>query len=141
MRDQICAGAAHVWRVGFEPLGDLSSLAASLASDAASHWRRSPFSYQTALQRPCSSRAGYTVIPHSNSMTSPLPRVVARPVPLAMTQLRAVRLPFFGRPTLLAGPLWRSCGVSVGILVRTGAACAMGIPSLPALSQVRGLAM
>jgi hypothetical protein len=45
------------------------------------------------------------------------------------------------RPTLLAGPLWRSCGVSVGILVRAGAACAMRIPSLPALSQVRGLTM
>jgi len=27
-------------------------------------------------------------------MTSPLPLVVARPVPLAMTRLRALRLPF-----------------------------------------------
>jgi len=74
-------------------------------------------------------------------MTSPRPRVVALPVPLAMTKLRAVRLPFFGRPALLAGPLWRGCGVSVGILVRAGASCAMEIPSLPALSQVRGLTM
>ena len=84
-------------------------------------------------------RAGYTVIPHSNSMTSPLPLVVARPVPLAMTRLRALRLPFFGRPAGLAGALWRSCGVSVGILVRAGAACVMAHPSLPAFSQVRGL--
>ena len=35
-----------------------SSLAASFSSLAASHCCRSPSSYQTARQRPCSSRAG-----------------------------------------------------------------------------------
>ena len=62
-----------------------SSLAASFSSLDASHCCRSPFSYQTARQRPCSSRAGYAVMPYSSSMTSPPPRVAARPVPFART--------------------------------------------------------
>jgi hypothetical protein len=38
-------------------------------------------------------------------MTSPLPLVVARPVPLAMTRPRAVWLPFFGRDRLAGQPV------------------------------------
>ena len=112
-----------------------SSLAASFSSDAASHCCRWPFSCQTALQRPCSSRAGYTVIPHSSSITGPPPRVAARPVPLASILPDAVRLDF----ACLAARPRAGCGDFVGILARAGASCAMGIPSLPALSQVRGL--
>ena len=48
----------------------LASLAASLSSATASHWRRFPFSYHTARQRSPSRRAGYTVTPHSNSTTT-----------------------------------------------------------------------
>jgi len=87
-----------------------SSLAASFSSDAASHCCRSPFSYQTALQRPCSSRAGYTVIPHSSSITGPPPRVAARPGPLSRTLPRAVR-PAFARPAEdRAAPPRTGCG-------------------------------
>ena len=50
-----------------------------------------------------------------------------------------VTAPMTGTANRSHSPLWRSCGVSVGILVRAGAACVMGHPSLPALSQVRGL--
>ena len=47
-----------------------SSLAASRSSVAASHCRRTPFSIHTARHRPPSSRAGYTVTPHSSSTTT-----------------------------------------------------------------------
>ena len=73
-----------------QPLPADVTVIASFSSDAASHCCRWPFSCQTALQRPCVSRAGYTVIPHSSSVTGPP---------------------------------------------------AEAIPSLPALSQVRGLTM
>jgi len=106
-----------------------SSLTASFSSVAASHCCRSSLSYQTARHRPSSDRAGYTVIPYSSSMTSPPPRVAARPFPLAMTVLRAVpAVVFFRRP---AGrrtvPSRDACGDFVGILVRAGAACVMGL--------------
>jgi hypothetical protein len=48
----------------------LSSLAASRSSDTAWHWRRCPFSYQTARHRSPTARAGYTVTPHSSSITT-----------------------------------------------------------------------
>ena len=86
-----------------------SSLAASFSSDAASHCCRPPFSYQTARQRPCSSRPGYTVIPYSGSITGPPPRVAARPVPLARTMPRATR-PAFARPAGRAAPPRTGCG-------------------------------
>ena len=58
---------------------------------------------QTARQRPCSSRAGYTVIPHSSSMTGRPPRVAARPVPPAKILRRAVR-PDPAQPAARAAP-------------------------------------
>jgi len=46
-----------------------SSLAASRSWVVPSHCRRLPFSYHTARHRSWPSRAGYTVIPHSSSIT------------------------------------------------------------------------
>ena len=83
-----------------------ASLAVSFSSDAASHCCRPPFSCQTALQRPRSSRAGYTVIPHSSSITGPPPRVAARPVPPASILPGVVRLDF----ACLAARLRAGCG-------------------------------
>src|SRR6185437_6764628 len=72
-----------------------------------------------------------------SSITGPPPRVAARPVPLASILPGAVRLDF----ACLATRPRAGCGDFVGILAHAGASCAMGIPSLPALSQVRGLTM
>jgi hypothetical protein len=93
----------------------------------------SPF---TARRRPPSDRAGYTVIPHSSSITSPPPRVAERPVLPART---AGRLAAFGRPAARAAPLRNGCGESVGILARTDADRAIVIISLPAFMQVKEL--
>ena len=91
-----------------------SSLAASFSSVAASHCCRSPSSYQIARHRPPSDRAGYTVIPHSSSMTSPPPRVDSRPVPAARTCARAGLLAFFAARRQAVrhaqGRLWGFCG-------------------------------
>ena len=80
--------------------------------------------YWTALQRPCSSRAGYTVIPHSSSITGPPPLVAARPVPLARTLPRAI-WPAFGRPRRTVRP--RRAPV-VGILRGSWSARALPAP-------------
>jgi hypothetical protein len=55
----------HVSRVWYDPAVTFSSFAASRSSDTAWHWRRRPFSYQTARHRSPGSRAGYTVTPES----------------------------------------------------------------------------
>jgi hypothetical protein len=70
---------------------------------------------------------GYTVIPHSSSMTSPPPRVAARPVPPARAGLRPVAKVFLGRPEGLAARRGASCGESVGILKIAAGACLMGL--------------
>jgi len=114
-----------------------SSFAVSFSWVPASHCCRCPFSCQTARQRPISSRAGYTVMPYSSSMTSPPPRVAARPVPFARTRPGAVRPGFArraGRATLQAG-----CGDSVGILKIAAGTSVMPVPSLPAFPQAGGL--
>jgi hypothetical protein len=117
----------------------LASLAASLSSATASHWRRRPPSYHTARHRSPARRAGYTVIPPSTSTTTrPSPRVTARPVPAAKAE-RPVRR---GRAAVAAGqvtPARDGCGFFVGILARTGADCAMEVPLLLRFAQVRGL--
>jgi hypothetical protein len=102
-----------------------SSLAASFSWAGASHCCRSPASYQTARHRPPSDRAGYTVIPHSSSMTSPPPRVAARPVPSARARLRPVLGAFLGRPEDFTAGHGVSCGESVGILTIAASACVM----------------
>ena len=107
-----------------------SSLAASFSSVAASHCCRWPSSYQTARQRPCSSRVGYTVMPYSSSMTSPPPRVAARPVPFARTR------PATRRPALTRSGLPRA---SCGDFDDRGRCPRHGIPSLPAFPQAGGL--
>jgi hypothetical protein len=96
-----------------------SSFPASLSSDAASHWRRSPLSYHTARQRPPSPRAGYTVTPHGSTITPPSPRVSSRPVPPAKTLWRTGLAALPDRPGALAARLRGRCGISVGILVWT----------------------
>ncbi len=47
----------------------LASFAASFSSVTASRYRRCPFSTHTARQCSPSSRGGYTVTPHSSSIT------------------------------------------------------------------------
>jgi hypothetical protein len=94
-----------------------ASLAASFSSVAASHCSRLPASCQTARQRPRSSRAGYPVMPCSSSMTSPPPRVAARPASLARTWPRTDRS---------AAPRG-ACGDFVGILTTAGGACVIGL--------------
>ncbi len=134
-----------------------SSLAASLSSVTASHCCRAPASYQTARHRPPPDLAGYTVIPHSNSMTSSPPRVESRPVPAAITLGRA-GAPLFpalralpGRPRLDCGDSGgtvvrgtdrpavprRSCGEPVGILARLGAAIVIRDTLFLPYAQVR----
>ena len=117
----------------------LASLAASLSSVTASHCRRRPPSYHTARHRSPARRAGYTVIPPSSSTTTrPSPRVAARPVPAVKTgpPVRPGRAAVaMGRVT----PARDGCGFFVGILARTGADCAMGVPLLLRFAQVRGL--
>jgi len=75
-----------------------ASLGASFSSLLASHCCRSPASYQTARHRPPSDRAGYTVIPHSSSITSPPPRVAVRPALAEMSELRTGLSPVLARP-------------------------------------------
>src|SRR5215472_10779 len=116
-----------------------SSLEASLFSVAASHCCRCPASYQVARHRPPSDRGGYTVIPHSSSMTSPPPRVDSRPVPAARTLARGGLLAVFARPTGRPGALRPGCEDFVGILTCAGAACVMALALFLLLSQVRGL--
>ena len=104
-----------------------SSLTASFSSVLASHCRRSPFSYQTARHRSPSSRAGYTVIPHSSSITRrPSPRVPGRPVPPTKTWPRAA-LPVAAGTRRAALPR-AGCGDFVGILGRDSASCAIRFP-------------
>jgi hypothetical protein len=65
-------------------------------------------------------------------MTSPPPRVAARPVPITMTRPGARRPA--DRAALRAG-----CGDFVGILKPAGGACVMPVPSFPAFPQAGGL--
>jgi hypothetical protein len=80
------------------------------------------------------------VMPHPSSMTSPLPRVAARPLPFANTGLRLVPEAFCARP---------DCPATLGFAAVRGAGCGdledrswrlrhETLP-LPALMQVRGL--
>jgi hypothetical protein len=115
------------------------SLAASFSSVAALHCCRSPFSCHTARQRPRSSRAGYTVMPYSSSMTSPPPRVAARPVPFTRTRPGA-RLAVDRAAGRAALPR-AGCGDSVGILKTGDGACVMRVLSLPAFPQAGGLTL
>ena len=97
-----------------------SSLAASRSSVAASHCRRTPFSYHTARHRPPSPRAGYTVTPHSSSTTTrPSPRLAARASPRSRAPGRAARRDRGPPRAGLAGrlaPARAGCGFFVGIL-------------------------
>jgi hypothetical protein len=77
-------------------------------------------------------RLGYTVMPCSSSMTSPLPRVAARPLPLAKTGLRLVAGGFLARADARAtGDLatlpGAGCGIFVGILKIVAGACVMSL--------------
>jgi hypothetical protein len=112
-------------------ISTFSSMAASFSSVAASHCRRCPASCQTARHRAPSERAGYTVTPHPSSITSPLPRWAARPLPLAKTGLRRVPEAFLARAdgpaTGLPGRSGTSCGETVGILKIAAGACATGL--------------
>ena len=66
---------------------------------------------------------GYTVIPRSNSMTSPPPRVDSRSVPVPRTLARAWAPVFFARPASPATSPRGGCCEIVGISVCALAAC------------------
>jgi hypothetical protein len=60
--------------------------------------------------------APYLVVPHPSSITSPPPRVAARPVPLTRTRLLPVPETFLARLEGFAALPSAACGDSVGIL-------------------------
>src|SRR5450755_4685365 len=116
-----------------------SSLAASFSSVAPCRYRRCPFWVKTARHGSPSASGGYTTIPDPSSITGRSGcRADSRASPLTQGPpggRPACRGPAGDRdPRLRAG-----CVTSVLILVRASAACAIGIPSLPSLSQKREL--
>ena len=137
MRDQVRARPNHARRAGREPLGDLLQLGGQLRLGRALPVPPLAVLGADRPPRPGSSRAGYTMMPYPSSMTSPPPRVAARPSrSRGPGQGRAAGL----RPPrraggLASGRLWGFCGD----LETAGAACAMRVPSLPAFPQAGGL--
>jgi hypothetical protein len=108
---------------------------------------RVPFA---AVGRWLPERTTYRILPFVLVGTFLLTGVLSRPH--AVAGIAAFALAGLGCSALLpltsarpaedrATPLRAGCGDFVGILARAGASCAMGIPSLSALSQVRGLTM
>ncbi len=79
--------------------------------------------------------------PATSTTTRPSPRVPSRTSPVTMAARCAGRRPRGVAGVRFAGPPRASCGFFVVILERESAVCAMAYPSLPASSQVRGLAM
>jgi hypothetical protein len=114
VRDQVGAGPRSMFGASAASRSlTFSSLAASRSPDTASHCRRLPFSHQTARHRSWPSRAGYTVMPYSSSITGlASPRVAGHPAPPAKARLRAARRAVApaGREALPGA----SCGFLVG---------------------------
>ena len=139
VRDQVRAGPFHVRRAGRQPLGDLLQLGGQLRLGRALPVPALPVLGEDRPPRLPVRLRGYTTIPNPSSITG---RSGCRADSRASPLMRgppggrlACRGPAGNRdPRFGAG-----CVTSVLILVRASAACAIGIPSLPALSQVREL--
>jgi hypothetical protein len=136
-RDQVSAAQRRVGRIGIQPLGDLRQLGGELFLGR--RLALLPLAVLVPDRPPAAVFLAGRV--HRDPVLRldhrAAARVVTRPVPLTSDRPDAVRPGFACLETRLRA----SCGDFVGKLLRGDACCAMAIPSLPALSQVRGLTM